>query len=116
MNDNYLQLITPNISLKEEFFALKQEYDLLGDNEHHRAISVLYDTNITKSNFPKYIQRLHDISEGKNLKPGYVPASIFWLVRDNTTLIGVSDLRHSLSPNLLQRGGHIGYNIRPSER
>jgi predicted acetyltransferase len=31
-------------------------------------------------------------------------------------VIGQSSLRHHLNPSLEREGGHIGYNIRPSER
>ncbi|MGO4369760.1 GNAT family N-acetyltransferase, partial [Paenibacillus sp. MCAF20] len=42
--------------------------------------------------------------------------STYWLVGEQGLLLGVVNIRHALTPFLLERGGHIGYGIRPSER
>lgn len=47
---------------------------------------------------------------------GYVPATLYFMVEKNGRIIGASHLRHELSNDLLQYGGHIGYGIRPSQR
>lgn len=49
---------------------------------------------------------------GEDLPPGYVPASIFWLVSGDQ-FIGSGSIRHRLTPTLERFGGHIGYGIRP---
>jgi predicted acetyltransferase len=51
----------------------------------------------------------------ENLPPNRVSQNEFWLVSDNLTL-GRSTLRHWLLPDLEHEGGHIGYDIRPTER
>jgi predicted acetyltransferase len=40
----------------------------------------------------------------------------FFLLRNHTTIIGRSALRHWLTPALENVGGHIGCRIRPTER
>jgi predicted acetyltransferase len=45
-----------------------------------------------------------------------VPHSTFWLVDDEHELVGVSNLRHALTPSLEKEGGNIGYGVRPSKR
>ena len=47
---------------------------------------------------------------------GSVPQSMFWLVHDERTVVGVSVVRHYLTPALAQFGGHIGYGIRLTEQ
>jgi predicted acetyltransferase len=47
--------------------------------------------------------------------PGRVPATSLWVV-EGERHIGSVQLRHTLNPFLLDRGGHIGYSIRPSAR
>lgn len=59
-------------------------------------------------------ERMEDYRLGRNIKPGHVPASVFWLVQDDE-MIGVGNIRHSLTPALERLGGHIGYAIRPSK-
>lgn len=66
-------------------------------------------------NFSKYISILENHEKGIGLKAGYVPCSTFWLV-ENDQILGVSRLRHSITPELKKVGGHIGYNVPPSKR
>ncbi|VXB57202.1 GNAT family N-acetyltransferase [Nocardioides sp. AX2bis] len=43
----------------------------------------------------------------------------WWLVDASTTedpVVGFLALRHALTPFLLERGGHVGYAVRPSRR
>lgn len=47
---------------------------------------------------------------------GRVPASLWWLVANETRILGALHFRHSLNENLLRIGGHFGYGVRPSER
>ncbi|MEI6171083.1 MAG: GNAT family N-acetyltransferase [bacterium] len=46
---------------------------------------------------------------------GWVPSTTSFLV-DEGRILGVSNLRHWLTPHLLDHGGHVGYSVRPSER
>lgn len=51
---------------------------------------------------------------GIDVAPGYASETILWLV-DETHFIGEVGIRHTLTPELLRYGGHIGYEIRCSE-
>jgi len=62
------------------------------------------------------LARLDGCSRGVGLPDGFVPHSTFWLVLDGARVVGVSNIRHALTPSLLREGGHIGYGIRPSMR
>lgn len=46
---------------------------------------------------------------------GYVPATELWWV-DGDEFLGRIGVRHRLTPALLEAGGHIGYDVRPSAR
>lgn len=46
---------------------------------------------------------------------GFVPDTELWLV-DGKAWLGRVAVRHRLTPNLLEMGGHIGYDVRPSAR
>jgi predicted acetyltransferase len=46
---------------------------------------------------------------------GYVPATELWWV-DGDEFLGRIAIRHRLTPRLLEMGGHIGYDVRPSAR
>jgi predicted acetyltransferase len=45
----------------------------------------------------------------------YVPATELWWV-EGDEFIGRIGIRHRLTPMLLEMGGHIGYDVRPSAR
>ena len=109
MNAENIKLIEPTPELKSEFLAMVEENITAGE---HRTW--LYDQAM--ENFAKYVQDRIDWKEGKNLPKGWIPSSEFWLVRGKYGLLGTSSLRHTLTEHLRNIGGHIGYNIRPSER
>lgn len=62
------------------------------------------------------LRLLDECGRGEGPARGWVPHSTYWLIRDDTDVVGVSNLRHRLTDELLKEGGHIGYGIRPSER
>jgi predicted acetyltransferase len=45
----------------------------------------------------------------------WVPQTTFWYV-DGDTYLGSIRVRHRLTPFLLEEGGHIGYDVRPTAR
>jgi len=66
--------------------------------------------------FEGMLEWLDRQTRGEGIPEGWVPASTFWLVSEEGRVIGVVNIRHALTPYLRERGGHIGYGIRPSER
>lgn len=54
----------------------------------------------------------------ENDPSGFVPNSLYVSIRNSDNkVVGLIDLRHHINhPILKEIGGHIGYNIRPSER
>lgn len=46
---------------------------------------------------------------------GFVPATELWWV-EGEEFLGRIAIRHRLTPRLLEIGGHIGYDVRPSAR
>ncbi len=111
MKKENLRLIEPCVELEAEFMALVQEFVAAGDYQRWG-----YELVIENGDFGKYVQNRLDWKKGKNLPEGWVPASTFWLIRGDSTILGTSSLRHKLNEHLRNIGGHIGFNIRPSER
>ena len=106
MSNETTRLIEPTLSLKDDFYSLAEEFLAEGDQRYREAIG----------DFERFIQLCSDEAVGRNLAPGRVPQSIFWLVRDGRRILACSRLRHTLNTFLEQVGGHIGYDVRPSER
>jgi len=104
-----IRLIEPTMKLKAEFLAMVEEHIAAGDHKMWQFDQAVED-------FTQYVQDRLDWKEGTNLPVGWIPVSAFWLVRNNNVILGTSRLRHKLTDHLRNIGGHIGYNIRPSER
>jgi predicted acetyltransferase len=98
-------LVEPTEELRPEFLAMAEEYSLAGDPRYRPALE----------DFTAYLRGLLDGARGIGLPPGRVPYSTFWLT-SGRHLIGRSSLRHHLTPDLEDEGGHVGYDVRPSER
>ncbi len=74
------------------------------------------DFTPSQESLSTFLQRLLDRESEKDLLPGLVPFTTFWLLDDATAVVGMCRLRHRLSGELLHHGGHIGYYVRPSAR
>jgi predicted acetyltransferase len=109
-SDQQLSLIKPTVDLKEEYLSFYQEW--LDSKEDMIPWIIKKDP----SNFEPMVQFLNDNEEGHNLREGLVPDSTFWLINQDKRILGAVNIRHRLNEALVNRGGHIGYGIRPSER
>lgn len=65
---------------------------------------------------PEFLRTCVDGADPAKLQPGLVPQTIFWMIDNEGTAVGVLRLRHPLNPRLLQAGGHIGYYVHPAHR
>ena len=70
----------------------------------------------SRSSFKAYVAWLRSAANGADLPPGFVAHSTFWLVNAAQEILGVTNIRHELTPALREYGGHIGYGVRPSVR
>lgn len=66
--------------------------------------------------FADYVQGLLDQRWEEAPRPaGYVPMTTLWWT-DGREYLARLAIRHRLTPTLMQVGGHIGYDVRPSAR
>ncbi|SNR75039.1 Predicted acetyltransferase [Actinoplanes regularis] len=66
--------------------------------------------------FGAYVGWLHSQALADSPRPeGFVPSTTLWWVEDEHYL-GRLAIRHRLTASLLEAGGHIGYDVRPSAR
>ncbi|MGR3274889.1 GNAT family N-acetyltransferase [Acaryochloris marina NIES-2412] len=106
-----MQLIQPTAALQSEFLSMVSNFQDAGETRiHDQDISFIQDS------FLIYIHQLEQNSFGIDLKPGFVPATTFWLISESNKVVGESRLRHRLTPSLEEVGGHIGYMVRPADR
>jgi predicted acetyltransferase len=66
--------------------------------------------------FRAFVQKVRAQRLEETPRPaGFVPGTELWWVEDDEFL-GRVGIRHRLTPALLEAGGHIGYDVRPSAR
>jgi predicted acetyltransferase len=104
-----LRLVEPDASFRDEFIAYCREFKDAGEPFVHDNLPA------AEADFAGLVANWARCSRGENIEPGKVPWTAFWLVRGRR-IIGTARLRHTLNEFLLQEGGHIGYDVRPTER
>ncbi|MEO8247463.1 MAG: GNAT family N-acetyltransferase [Chloroflexota bacterium] len=66
--------------------------------------------------FAAYVRALRARARPETPRPlGYVPDTLLWFA-EGAEWIGRLSIRHRLNEMLLEVGGHIGYDVRPSAR
>lgn len=74
------------------------------------------DYGVSRAEFEqRVLPRMLDSAEGKNLRPGYVPQTTYFLWADGE-IVGVFRLRQYLNEALRNGAGHIGYVIGKAHR
>lgn len=103
-------LTRPATKFQKSFLEALREYHA-EDLPNYRGLS--YEA--LAKDFASFVDQLHREANGEGLPDGFVPHTVFWLVEGDHYL-GRVDLRHELNDFLHREAGHIGYDIRPSER
>lgn len=67
------------------------------------------------TDFHEWLNKVNSQEKGENLPPNRVPATQFLSIK-NGELMGLINIRHRLTPELLMESGHIGYSIHPAKR
>ena len=76
----------------------------------------LGDFELMKTDPEAYLVYVENQSKGIDLPHGWVPHTRFWYILNDKRIIGSLDIRHFLTPDLEDLGGHIGYVVRQGER
>lgn len=109
-----LKLVKPSKKYVKSFLRIIDEYKADKNHFGRGSIDPLIHA-LEENTVDEYLQKLSDAEKGKNLKPGYVPGTTLWLM-DGDEWIGSFNIRHRLTENLEQIGGHIAANISPKHR
>ncbi len=108
-----LQLVLPDRLYLPSVREAINEYKAAPSEFEIHAVSKMIAA--ADNDFADYFMQVENERRGINIASGYVAHTVFWMV-DGAKYIGTFDLRHELTPALEQVGGHIAYQIRPSEQ
>jgi predicted acetyltransferase len=107
-------LTEPAERFRDSYLQALAEFEAEGRDSAESAAR-RFDLKEVAGHFDRFVQYLRDQADPLKVKPGWVTSSEFWLVEEEAYIGGLT-LRHSLDEYLMQMGGHIGYEIRPSRR
>ena len=103
-----IRLVRPSEEHFSQLLKLKQEF--INNNEPRIQGSGSIDKY---DNLNEWLKSINEIEQGKNEK--LVP-STYYLILSDEEVVGTISMRHYLTKDLEEFGGHIGYSIKPSAR
>jgi predicted acetyltransferase len=116
------QLVLPTTALQKSYLAAVTEAVEDGrggvgdDSMVARELREYGSRWETEEGFSAFVQQLRADAEDSTKRAAYlVPSTTWWWV-EGTEYLGRISLRHRLTERLLEIGGHIGYDVRPSAR
>jgi predicted acetyltransferase len=108
------QLVRPDVSYADSWFAAFEEFGRAFSDGSGGNGPV--EGEMTRERFEALVaERLAASDPTTPLEPDRVHCTFLWIV-DGREFLGNLAIRHSLTPYLLEQGGHIGYSVRPSRR
>jgi predicted acetyltransferase len=116
------ELMPPDLRLRASFAAAMEEFRTEGRgsvDDHSEIGHYIRDRQQAWSSdeaFRAFVQEVRAQRLEDTPRPvGFVPGTELWWVEDDEFL-GRVGIRHRLTAALLEAGGHIGYDVRPSAR
>lgn len=104
------ELIRPADADRDAALAFKREFLDRGELIQGSCLWLEYE------DYEAWVRWLAD-SEAHRAPEGRIGSTTLFTRRvSDGCIVGIVDIRHDLSPYLLERGGHIGYSVRPSQR
>ena len=105
-----ITLMEPAEELQEQYIAFYEEWKASGES------FIPWVIGMDPYDYAGMLQSLRDNANGVNISEGWVPSSTYWLVTEDSRVVGAVNIRQRLNERLLHTGGHIGYGVLPSER
>lgn len=115
------ELVAPLVAVHASYLQGLDEFRAEGRLGPDDATALAWEARDVPSadqsvEFARYVHALRAEALEETPRPsGWVPATHLWYV-DGVEWLGRMSIRHRLTPWLLERGGHIGYDVRPSVR
>lgn len=107
-----LELIRPSARYKRSFIQAVREAQASGSG---LGDTLNWDAAELEADFDLLLAELRKFEPGNDLPAGYVNSEYRWLVEGDEYL-GRASIRHTLNAKLREFGGHIGYEVRPTQR
>ncbi|WP_322921575.1 GNAT family N-acetyltransferase [Nocardioides renjunii] len=112
------ELVLPTTAVRESFLEAMDEFVAEGVERSQTAAWI--DTHAPRwsrpDTFETFVRAVRADAEEDSPRPEWhVPCTTLWWI-DGDSYLGRLAIRHRLNDFLLDVGGHIGYDVRPSRR
>ncbi|MGG2066095.1 GNAT family N-acetyltransferase [Bacillus sp. S14(2024)] len=104
-----MKLVKPTHQHRKQIMAYRQAF-LNSREQLHGSCSLQHFDSIDE-----WIEKVKIQEKGEKLPLNRVPSTQFLSI-ENGELVGLINIRHRLTPELLMESGHIGYSVHPAER
>ncbi len=111
-----ISLKLPERKYLSTYIDAVKEFHKHGSDNDSTDHYLKFDLGRIDEQFDELINSLMDSHNEINIKEGRVPDTQYWIIDENEKYCGRISLRHRLTEKLSVRGGHIGYDVIPSER
>ena len=102
-----MQLRKPKLEDKEKLKDYVEEHHVNGE------MSISASNGMPTMNYEEWLEKLKTDESGENKEWGI---SETYILEDNDKVIGMLNIRYTLSDEMAGIYGHIGYGVRPTER
>lgn len=112
------ELVVPTTSVRESFLGAMDEFVAEGADNTQTAAWIEHNAPGWQDpdDFARFVEAVRaDAREDTPRPERHVPCTTLWWV-DGADYLGRLAIRHRLNDFLLDVGGHIGYDVRPSRR
>ena len=109
MKEQKLELVEPCEELREAYIEYVEEFRASNEPYHQGELAEI------DKNFNNFVRNIESWASGIVSPEDRVPSNTYWLVWQGR-VVASGRLRHQLTEALRDEGGHIGYDVRPSER
>lgn len=103
-----LRLEAPHPRFRDSYLDAMREMEAAGEDTDLPA-----SIETVREEFDVFVERM--LYNNAHPLPQFVPQTMYWITLGDE-YVGRLGLRHELNDKLLEFGGHIGYDIRPSMR
>jgi len=110
MDSAEFQLVFPDEGHRQAVEDYKRKS--MAENPH-----ISGSARLGKYDFDTWLQYCKNLRDGVNLDDEYPPAMQYLAIRKSDgKMVGMIQIRHTLTPYFERFGGHIGYSVAPDER
>ncbi len=106
-----LVLEKPSMRHENRAMAYREEFLAFGEEKIQGACGLLDYTD-----YQDWLAQVARASDAATSPWGVAATTYFSVHRGSGRIIGTIQLRHTLSEEMKQGGGHVGYSVRPTER